>query len=129
MNRENLATILCVDDEPRIVDGLAVQLRREYQENKDNGEQKDATEFASFDPELARAAGVIDHIAGGQNLVRFILKKLEGGIDRSLRNAADGNGVELYWDRPPESWPKDDNGDLTMFTHQLDLHGLLALAK
>ena len=41
----------------------------------------------------------------------------------------DGNGVELYWDRPRDQWPKDDNGDLTMFTQALDLHGLLALAK
>jgi response regulator RpfG family c-di-GMP phosphodiesterase len=37
MNREDLATILCVDDEPRIVDGLAVQLRREYQVLAANG--------------------------------------------------------------------------------------------
>lgn len=41
----------------------------------------------------------------------------------------DGNGVELYWDRPKEEWPKDDEGNLTMFTKHLDLHGLLALAK
>jgi response regulator RpfG family c-di-GMP phosphodiesterase len=31
MNREELATILCVDDEPRIVESLALHLRREYQ--------------------------------------------------------------------------------------------------
>jgi response regulator RpfG family c-di-GMP phosphodiesterase len=37
MNREELATILCVDDEPRIVDGLALQLRREYQVLAANG--------------------------------------------------------------------------------------------
>jgi response regulator RpfG family c-di-GMP phosphodiesterase len=37
MSRENLATILCVDDEPRIVDSLAVQLRREYQVLAANG--------------------------------------------------------------------------------------------
>jgi CheY-like chemotaxis protein len=37
MNREDLATILCVDDEPRIVDSLAVQLRREYQVLGANG--------------------------------------------------------------------------------------------
>ncbi|HEY0799805.1 MAG TPA: response regulator [Steroidobacteraceae bacterium] len=37
MNREDLPTILCVDDEPRIVDGLAVQLRREYQVLAANG--------------------------------------------------------------------------------------------
>jgi response regulator RpfG family c-di-GMP phosphodiesterase len=37
MNREDLPTILCVDDEPRIVDGLAVHLRREYQVLAANG--------------------------------------------------------------------------------------------
>ena len=30
MNREDLPRILCVDDEPRVVDSLAVQLRRDY---------------------------------------------------------------------------------------------------
>jgi catechol 2,3-dioxygenase len=38
----------------------------------------------------------------------------------------DGNGVELYWDRPKEQWPLDENGELTMFTQRLDLEGLLA---
>jgi catechol 2,3-dioxygenase len=38
----------------------------------------------------------------------------------------DGNGVELYWDRPKEQWPLDENGDLTMFTRRLDMEGLLA---
>jgi response regulator RpfG family c-di-GMP phosphodiesterase len=37
MSRENLATILCVDDEPRIVDSLSVQLRREYHVLAANG--------------------------------------------------------------------------------------------
>lgn len=37
----------------------------------------------------------------------------------------DENGVELYWDRPQELWPKDENGALTMYTHQLDVNGLL----
>jgi len=41
----------------------------------------------------------------------------------------DGNGVELYWDRPREEWPVDDKGELTMFTGSLDIKGLLALAK
>ena len=39
----------------------------------------------------------------------------------------DGNGVELYWDRPREQWPLDENGGLTMFTRALDLKGLLGL--
>ncbi len=38
----------------------------------------------------------------------------------------DGNGVELYWDRPRDNWPKDENGDMTMFTQRLDMDGLLA---
>ena len=37
MNREELPSILCVDDEPRIVEGLAVQLRRDYQVLAANG--------------------------------------------------------------------------------------------
>ncbi|OCX54145.1 glyoxalase [Mucilaginibacter sp. PPCGB 2223] len=37
----------------------------------------------------------------------------------------DGNGVELYWDRPQELWPKNPDGSLTMFTRHLDVEGLL----
>jgi len=40
----------------------------------------------------------------------------------------DGNGVELYWDKPKESWPLDANGGLQMVTEPLDLPGLLAEA-
>ncbi len=41
----------------------------------------------------------------------------------------DGNGVELYWDRPREDWPLDADGNLTMFTKRLDLEGLLTLPE
>ncbi len=41
----------------------------------------------------------------------------------------DGNGVELYWDRPREQWPLDEQGDLTMFTKALDVKGLLSLNR
>jgi catechol 2,3-dioxygenase len=37
----------------------------------------------------------------------------------------DGNGVELYWDRPEEAWPRTLEGGLAMFTRRLDLEGLL----
>ena len=37
----------------------------------------------------------------------------------------DANGVELYWDRPRELWPRDAQGRLAMFTRPLDLHHLL----
>lgn len=44
-------------------------------------------------------------------------------------NDPDGNGVELYWDRPREEWPVDEDGNLTMFTNRLDLEDLLALPE
>ena len=37
----------------------------------------------------------------------------------------DGNGVELYWDRPKELWPKKSDGSLDMYTKPLDLEELL----
>lgn len=41
-------------------------------------------------------------------------------------NDPDGNGVELYWDRPKDQWPKDEKGGLSMVTEPLDIKGLLA---
>ena len=41
----------------------------------------------------------------------------------------DGNGVELYWDKPKEQWPFDADGNLNMYTEQLDLESLLAELK
>ena len=38
----------------------------------------------------------------------------------------DGNGVELYWDRPKSAWPTKADGSLEMFTKPLDLQNLLA---
>lgn len=38
----------------------------------------------------------------------------------------DGNGVELYWDRPREQWPRRPDGALDMYTRPLDLQGLLS---
>ena len=37
----------------------------------------------------------------------------------------DENGVELYWDRPPETWPRTPDGELEMYTRPLDLDSLL----
>ncbi|MBN9380312.1 MAG: VOC family protein [Chitinophagaceae bacterium] len=55
---------------------------------------------------------------------------LTGASDHGVSEALylddpDGNGVELYWDRPQDQWPKDEEGKLTMFTHHLDIQGLL----
>jgi len=38
----------------------------------------------------------------------------------------DGNGIELYADRPPDSWPRDAQGKLKMSGRALDLNDLLA---
>ena len=59
---------------------------------------------------------------------------LTGASDHGVSEALylddpDGNGVELYWDRPKEQWPLDENGDLQMMTEPLDLHELLKLAE
>ena len=37
----------------------------------------------------------------------------------------DGNGVELYWDRPMEEWPRKENGEVDMYTRPLNLDKLL----
>jgi catechol 2,3-dioxygenase len=59
---------------------------------------------------------------------------LTGASDHGVSEAIylddpDGNGVELYWDRPKELWPVDDTGNLNMFTERLDLQGLLSEIK
>lgn len=56
---------------------------------------------------------------------------LEGASDHGVSEALylrdpDGNGVELYWDKPKEKWPRNPDGGLAMFTRPLDLEGLLA---
>lgn len=48
------------------------------------------------------------------------------GVSEALYlNDPDGNGLELYWDRPKEQWPLDEDGNLTMYTERLNLSGLL----
>jgi len=48
------------------------------------------------------------------------------GVSEALYlNDPDGNGVELYWDRPESEWPRDAAGGLQMFTRRLDLQDLL----
>jgi catechol 2,3-dioxygenase len=48
------------------------------------------------------------------------------GVSESIYlNDPDENGVELYCDKPKESWPLDPDGGLAMYTRRLDLHELL----
>lgn len=58
---------------------------------------------------------------------------LEGASDHGVSEAIylrdpDGNGVELYRDRPEAEWPRDAHGNLAMVTRRLDLNALLAEA-
>lgn len=58
---------------------------------------------------------------------------LEGAADHGVSEAVymkdpDGNGVELYWDKPKEKWPRQADGALAMFTAPLDLSRLLLAA-
>jgi len=49
------------------------------------------------------------------------------GVSEALYlNDPDGNGVELYWDRPRELWPRKSDGSIEMYTRPLDLASLRA---
>jgi catechol 2,3-dioxygenase len=68
----------------------------------------------------------------GAILLRLLDAKypLTGASDHGVSEAIylddpDSNGVELYWDKPEEQWPKKPDGSLTMFTKPLDLDDLL----
>ena len=57
--------------------------------------------------------------------------ELEGASDHGVSEAIylrdpDGNGVELYRDRPRVEWPRDAAGTLAMGNRRFDLHALLA---
>ncbi len=59
---------------------------------------------------------------------------LQGAADHGVSEAIyladpDGNGVELYSDKPRDEWPRKQNGELDMVTLPLDIDGLLAELK
>lgn len=56
---------------------------------------------------------------------------LDGASDHGASEALylrdpDGNGLELYWDRPRDEWPRSADGKVAMFTAPLDLRSLMA---
>jgi len=56
---------------------------------------------------------------------------LTGAADHGVSEAIylddpDGNGVELYWDKPKDKWPFDADGNLKMVTDHLDIEDLLS---
>src|SRR5438552_4048839 len=59
---------------------------------------------------------------------------ISGATDHGVSEAIylrdpDGNGIELYRDRPREEWPRADDGEVTMYNAPLDLEALLAEAS
>jgi catechol 2,3-dioxygenase len=59
---------------------------------------------------------------------------VSGATDHGVSEAIylrdpDGNGIELYRDRPREEWPRADDGEVTMYNAPLDLEALLAEAS
>jgi catechol 2,3-dioxygenase len=55
---------------------------------------------------------------------------LDGASDHGVSEALylrdpDGNGVELYRDRPRDEWPREADGSLSMYTRALDVESLL----
>lgn len=93
-------------------------------------------------PAPVRAAGLY-HVAilyPERKDLAVILKRLieaeyplTGASDHGVSEAIylddpDRNGVELYWDKPKEQWPRDIEGNLQMVTEPLDLEALLRLA-
>jgi catechol 2,3-dioxygenase len=57
--------------------------------------------------------------------------QLDGASDHGVSEALylrdpDQNGVELYWDRPKDKWPRNTDGGLAMVTKRLDLNSLVA---
>lgn len=75
-----------------------------------------------------------------EDLARILKRLIEhdypltGASDHGVSEALylddpDQNGVELYWDRPPDQWPRKPDGSLDMYTKPLDLEGLLRLGS
>jgi len=64
------------------------------------------------------------------NRLRRAYYPLTGASDHGVSEALylddpEGNGVELYWDRPRADWPRKEDGSFDMFTQALDLDDLL----
>src|SRR3954463_7088645 len=59
---------------------------------------------------------------------------LDGASDHGVSEALylrdpDGNGLELYWDRPRDQWPRNPDGSLEMLTERLDVKAMLEEAR
>ena len=77
-----------------------------------------------------------DRLALGRAVANVVDRgvQITGAADHGVSEAVyfddpDGNGIELYRDRPQAEWPRDADGKLEMFNAPLDVAGLIAEAK
>jgi catechol 2,3-dioxygenase len=68
-------------------------------------------------------------LAAAYHRLREAGVQLDGAADHGVSEALylrdpDGNGLELYWDRPEAEWPRDGDGNIAMYTEPLDLNDL-----
>ena len=82
-------------------------------------------------------AGKLKEMPLDENALRRLMAagiSLDGASDRGVSKALylrdpDDNGIELYWDRPQDQWPRSADRELAMFTRRLDLNQLLQEAE
>lgn len=66
--------------------------------------------------------------------LRAVNYTIDGASDHGVSEALylrdpDNNGIELYWDKPRDQWPTNENGGIDMYTRALDMHSLLETLK
>ncbi|VDS06894.1 Catechol-2,3-dioxygenase [Paracoccus haematequi] len=76
-------------------------------------------------PDRADLARWLRHAA--ENCVRLTGASDHGVSEAIYLDDPEGNGIEIYWDRPASEWQRDDDR-IEMFTRRLDLDDLLSLA-
>ena len=72
----------------------------------------------------------LDELRAAKEKLEAAGVKIDATIDHTVSQSLylrdpDGNGVELYWDRPQEMWPRTSDGGIAMYTRRLDLQSLL----
>src|SRR5690349_7979113 len=73
-------------------------------------------------PTRAALANALDRLM--QAGVRLDAASDHGVSEALYLQEPDGNGLEQYWDRPEQEWPRTPEGNLAMYTRPLDLHEL-----
>jgi catechol 2,3-dioxygenase len=61
-----------------------------------------------------------------QNRIKIIGASDHGVSEAIYIEDPDKNGLELYWDKPKEEWPYDEDSNLKMFSKPLNIKNLLS---